>query len=150
MFSWKFAFVSFSRTSKTFLARHFQNLVGGPEFYGINGFKVLKWSTSDRRQCIVYNFDNISPYNEIKCGVPQDSILDLVLFLIHINDLFKASSNLTPVIFADDTNLFLSGKKIETLFQSMNRDLEMAKNFGLKQINSHEKLQKLNFIYAIP
>ena len=50
-----------------------------------------------------------------------------MLFLIHINDLFKASSNLTPVIFADDTNLFLSGKNIETLFQSMNRELQKAK-----------------------
>ena len=43
------------------------------------------------------------------------------------NDLFKASSNLITVIFADDTNLFLSGKIIETLFQSMNTELEKAK-----------------------
>ena len=27
-------------------------------------------------------------------------------------------------MFADDTNLFLSGKKSETLFQSMNTELE--------------------------
>ena len=50
-----------------------------------------------------------------------------MLFLIHINDLLKASSNLTTVIFADDMNLFLSRKNIETLFQSMNTELEKTK-----------------------
>ena len=59
--------------------------------------------------------------------MPQGSFLSIALFLIHINDLFKAFSKLTPVIFADDTNLFLSGKNFETLFQWMNTELEKAK-----------------------
>ena len=79
-----------------------------------------------RRQCIVYDFDNITSYNGIRCGLLQGCILDPLLFLIHINDFFKSSSNLTPVMFADDSNLFLSGKKIETLFQSTKTELEKA------------------------
>ena len=71
--------------------------------------------------------DKVTSYNQTKCGIPLGSILGLLLFLIHINDLFEASSNLTSVIFADDTNLFLSRKNIEKLFQSINTELEKAK-----------------------
>ena len=38
--------------------------------------------------------------------------------------MFKASNPLMEVMFADDTNLFLSHKNIDTLFASMNKELE--------------------------
>ena len=41
-----------------------------------------------------------------------------------MNDLFKASNRLMEVMFADDTNLFLSHKNIDTLFAIMNVELE--------------------------
>ena len=41
--------------------------------------------------------------------------------------MFKAFSNLRTAIFADDTNVFLSGKNIKALFQSMNTELEKVK-----------------------
>ena len=60
----------------------------------------------------------------IICGISQGSILRPLLFLIHVNDLHKASSILKPVMFADDTNLFLSNKDINKLFNDMNIELQ--------------------------
>ena len=58
------------------------------------------------------------------CGVLQGSILGSLPFLIYVYDLFKASNSLIEVMFADDTNLFLSYKDINTLFASINVELE--------------------------
>ena len=42
---------------------------------------------------------------EIKTGVPQGSILGLLLLVIYVNDMYKASSILHAIIYADDTTL---------------------------------------------
>ena len=55
-----------------------------------------------------------------KCG----SILGSLLFIVYVNDLYRASNILKPIMFADDTNLFCSGKHIKTLFQIANNELE--------------------------
>ena len=60
---------------------------------------------------------------EIDCGVPQGSILEPLLFLIYVNDFYLASK-LKNVMFADDTNLFLSDENISELFQQMNKELK--------------------------
>ena len=44
--------------------------------------------------------------------------------LAYVNDLFKALNSLMEVMFVDGTNLYLSHKETDTLFASMNVELE--------------------------
>jgi len=54
----------------------------------------------DRMQCTKIGTLK-SLYKRISCGVPQDSVVSPVLFLIYINDITQASSFHTT-LFADD------------------------------------------------
>ena len=78
------------------------------------------------------NFE--SDYKEIKCGVPQGSVLGALLFLIYINDLPSVSKFF--MLFADDTNLFCTGKKLGYIVFEI--------NVGLDKIYSRVKAKKLS------
>ena len=95
------------------------------EKYGVRGISLnlIKEYLSDRFQFVKYN-DTTSTRQYIKCGVLQGSILGPLLFLVCINDLPNISRSLYSIIFADDTNFFISGKKkIQDLVNKMNTEL---------------------------
>ena len=77
---------------------------------------------SNRKQYLTYNGVS-SPVNNITCGVPQGSILGPLLFLLYINDLGHICSNTTPILFADDTHLFKSGKDLNKMQDELNSEL---------------------------
>ena len=59
---------------------------------------------SNRNQYVSINGYESSLPN-INCGVPQGSILILLLFLLYINDLIQAIKFCKVHYFADDTNI---------------------------------------------
>ena len=75
------------------------------------------------KQFIGYNANIKSNLLDVVYGVPQGSILGSLLFLLCINDLPQALKLFDPIMFADDTNLFYSGKDIHSLFNTVNNDL---------------------------
>ena len=92
--------------------------------YGIRG-SALKWFQSylsDRQQYITYNGEESSK-KAINCGVPQGSILGPLLLIIYINDLSNVCQHMMSLLFADDTNLFQSGKDVIQLQQEVEADL---------------------------
>jgi hypothetical protein len=61
-----------------------------------------------------YTFCNAvkSGMMKIDCGVPQGSVLGPLLFLVYMNDINAALPDQKIKLFADDTNLFISGKNL--------------------------------------
>ena len=49
---------------------------------------------------------------EVRCGIPQESILGPLLFIIYINVLPNCLKSTTPRMFADDTNLTAVGETL--------------------------------------
>ncbi|XP_065643052.1 uncharacterized protein LOC136074641 [Hydra vulgaris] len=84
----------------------------------------------------------------ITCGVPQGSILGLLLFLIFINDLSKACTELDTILFADDTNRFYVHNDINILFKSVNNELlNLTEWFNANKLSLNVTKTKYTFFH---
>ena len=68
--------------------------------------------------------NTVSSEQTMTCGIPQDSSLGPVLFLIYINDLPNCSTASTFRIFAGDTNVFASVHDLKVLEKIVNSKLK--------------------------
>ena len=132
--------------SKAFDMVNHSILLSKLEFYGVRGLP-LQWFSSyltNRKQYVSYNgYDSL--HLDILCGVPQGSIVGPLLFLIFINDLHNVSEKLFFILFADDSNLLLSGTDVNDLCKQMNHELTNVVNwFKLNKLCLNVK--KTNFM----
>ena len=101
-------------------------LVKKLEHYGIRGL-ANNWVCSyleNRRQYVCIN-DSNSECLDVKCGVPQGSILGPALFILYVNDMCNVSKSLKYILFADDTNLFYAGKDLDEVCKIISRELNI-------------------------
>ena len=86
-------------------------------------YEWIKDYLHNRQQYVTFK-TAISSHQYIICGVPQGSILGPLLFILYIKDIATVSSILFPILYADDTNLFLNGEDIKELINMMNKELQ--------------------------
>jgi len=142
----KFSLGIFIDLSKAFDTLDHTLLIKKLEFYGIRGLplKLFESYLSNRKQYVVYN-DVTSNLTKITCGVPQGSILGPLLFILYINDISNASNILHFILFADDTNLFLSNNSFNELILIVNKELSKLSDwFRTNRLSLNVK--KTNFI----
>ncbi|CAB3994585.1 Hypothetical predicted protein [Paramuricea clavata] len=131
---------------------------GVPLLYGITGnaLSMNKSFLTDRKQKCQLG-DVITSESRVTCGIPQGFILGSLLFLLYINDQPDCLRQVSPRLFADDTNLTAAGETIEEVELAMNNDLLRIKEWPLANklslnvaktefllIGSHHKLNNLD------
>jgi len=142
----QFSIGVFVDLSKAFDTLNHKILLAKLNHYGIRGIALdwFKSYLSNRYQYVEYNGVK-SNLCRITCGVPQGSVLGPVLFLLYINDIVNASKSLELILFADDTNLFMSDANLDRLIATVNSDLVCLANwFAVNRLSLN--VNKTNFV----
>ena len=126
----KFTIGIFLDFSKAFDTVDHQILLRKLENCGIKGTS-LAWFQSylNNRKQFVHLNNEFSEWLQIKCGVPQGSILGPILFLLYINDIINSSKLLKFVLFADDSTLYASHSDLNYLISSVNQEITYVKQW---------------------
>ena len=106
--------------TKTFDTVDHEMLLDKMDRYGIRGHAndFFKSYLKNRKQYTVTN--GVESYiDDVKCGVPQGSVLGPLLFSLYINDIYRAVGQDYIRLFADDTALFMYNENLNSLIANV-------------------------------
>ena len=84
-------------------------------------------------------------YANVVCGVPQGSILGVLLFILHIDDICSISNNFRFILFADHTTTVSAHHNIDMLYSQANTEQTKLYNwFCLNKLPPN--IDKINYM----
>jgi len=86
---------------------------------------------NNRKQCVKIN-ESISSLCLVKCGVPQGTVVSPILFNIQLNGIHSLPLKSQLVCYADDTVMLCSGDSWDEIFNIIQLDLKLIKNWLTK------------------
>ena len=100
------------------------NLLAKLSKIGINNTELLWFEgyLSRRKQSVKID-TCISKERLLEVGVPQGSLLGVLLFQLYVNDMFNCLKFTSCILYADDTTIYVIGKSLKFLQLKMNADL---------------------------
>ena len=120
------------------------------ENYGFRGKinEILRSFLKDRMQYVKLNEIETDKLT-VQAGVPQESVLGPFLFLIYINDLPGSCEKAEVAMFADDTTLIKSGKRVDPL---LSQEISCVRDWfsSNKLMVNPEKCEAMCFVYGKP
>ena len=112
--------------------------------FGVESLNLIDSFLHNRKQRVRLG-ETLSEWYEINQGVPQGTILGPLLFTLYVNDMHSTVKHCQIIQYADDTCLFICGKKSEDLIKTLKEDAEnLIKFFGSHKLMIN--IGKTNFM----
>ena len=96
------------------------------ERIGVRGL-ALNWFSSyllGRFQQVKYE-NYLSDKSAVTTGVPQGSILGVLLFQLHIDSIKQSLLHCNGILYADDTVLYVFGRNVKVMQAKLQKDLNV-------------------------